>query len=100
MSPAIENLLRGAFGMFFLIFVCWVFSNNRKAINWRLVIYCLVTMIAFYLGVTKVFFINGFFDFLSRGFVRIINTSVESTRRIMFSNLIDADGTPWGLFLL
>jgi len=96
MSPAIENLLRGAFGMFFLIFVCWVFSNNRKAINWRLVIYCLVAMIAFYLGVTKVFFINGFFDFLSRGFVRIINTSVESTRRIMFSNLIDSDGTPWG----
>ena len=96
MSPAIENLLRGAFGMFFLIFVCWLFSNNRKAINWRLVIYCLVTMIAFYLGVTRVFFINGFFDFLSRGFVSIINTSIESTRRIMFSNLIDAEGTPWG----
>lgn len=96
MNATLENLLRGAFGMAFLIFICWVFSNNRKAINWRLIIYCLVTMVAFYLGVTRVFFINDFFDFLSRGFVRIINTSIESTRKIMFSNLIDYDGTAWG----
>ncbi len=96
MNATLENLLRGALGMFFLIFICWLFSNNRKAINWRLVIYCLITMIAFYLGVTRVFFINDFFDFLSRGFVRIINTSIESTRKIMFSNLIDYDGTAWG----
>lgn len=96
MSPALENLLRGALGMFFLIFICWLFSNNRKAINWRLIVYCLVAMIGFYLGVTNVPFINSFFDFISRGFVQVINTSIESTRRIMFSNLIDADNTPWG----
>ncbi|MBC7849026.1 MAG: Na+ dependent nucleoside transporter [Chitinophagaceae bacterium] len=95
MNPALENVLRGAFGMFFLIFICWLFSNNRKAINWRLIVYCLITMIAFYLGVTKVWFINDFFDFVSRGFVQIVNTSIESTRRIMFSNLIDTD-TAWG----
>src|SRR5688572_10458386 len=91
----LENLGRGALGMFFLILVCYIFSNNRKAINWRLVIYCLVAMIAFYLGVTKVFFINSFFDFLSRGFVRVINTGIESTR-LVFGNLIDVRPDSWG----
>src|SRR5688500_19082296 len=93
----LESIGRGALGMFFLILVCYFFSNNRKAINWKLVIYCLVAMIAFYLGVTKVFFINDFFNFLSRGFVSVINTGIESTR-LVFGNLIDVNVKPdgWG----
>jgi len=81
--------------MFFLILVCFLLSNNRKAINWKLVIYCLIAMIAFYLGVTKVFFINDFFDFISRGFVKVINTTVDSTR-LVFSNLIEVRPEMWG----
>ena len=65
MSVQLINILRGAFGMFFLMFVCWLLSTNRRAINWRLVIIALIAMICFYLGVTRVGFINGFFDFLS-----------------------------------
>jgi CNT family concentrative nucleoside transporter len=91
----LENIGRGAMGMLFLMFVCYLLSNNRKAINWKLVVYCLLTMIAFYLGVTKVFFINDFFEFISRGFVRVLNTSVESTR-LVFSNLIDVKPDSWG----
>jgi CNT family concentrative nucleoside transporter len=91
----LENIGRGAMGMLFLMFVCYLLSNNRKAINWKLVVYCLIAMIAFYLGVTKVFFINDFFDFISRGFVRVLNTSVESTR-LVFSNLIDVKPDSWG----
>jgi concentrative nucleoside transporter, CNT family len=92
-----ENLGRGAIGLFFLIFICYLFSNNRKAINWKLIIYCLVAMIAFYLGVTKVFFIKSFFDFISRGFVSVINTGIESTR-LVFGNLIDVnfEEAGWG----
>ena len=91
----LENIGRGAIGMFFLILVCFLLSNNRKAINWKLVIYCLIAMIAFYLGVTKVFFINDFFDFISRGFVKVINTTVDSTR-LVFSNLIEVRPEMWG----
>jgi len=91
----LENLGRGFIGMFFLIFVCYLLSNNRRAINWKLVLYCLIAMVAFYLGVTKVFVINSFFDFISRGFVKVLNTSVESTR-LVFSNLIDVEPDSWG----
>lgn len=91
----LENLARGALGMFFLIFICYLFSINRRAINWRLIIYCLVAMIAFYLGVAKVSPITAIFDFISRGFVRVLNESVESTR-LVFSNLIDVRPELWG----
>ena len=95
MSVQLVNILRGAFGMFFLIFICWLLSTNRKAINWRLVIIALIAMIGFYLGVTRVGFINGFFDFLSRAFVKVIEVEIESTR-LLFSNLIEVRPESWG----
>jgi len=33
----IESILRGLLGVIFLIGVCYAFSNNRKAIDWKLV---------------------------------------------------------------
>ena len=95
MSVQLINILRGAFGMFFLMFVCWLLSTNRKAINWRLVIIALIAMICFYLGVTRVGFINGFFDFLSRAFVKVVDVEIESTR-LLFSNLIEVRPESWG----
>src|SRR5688500_3262423 len=95
MSVQLVNILRGAFGMFFLMFVCWLLSTNRRAINWRLVIIALIAMICFYLGVTRVGFINGFFDFLSRAFVKVIEVEIESTR-LLFSNLIEVRPDSWG----
>lgn len=95
MSVQLMNILRGAFGMFFLIFICWLLSTNRKAIDWKLVIIALIAMIGFYLGVTRVGFINGFFDFLSRAFVKMIEVEIESTR-LLFSNLIEVRPDSWG----
>jgi len=51
MNTTTENLLRGALGMFFLIFVCWILSNNRKAINWKLVLMGIVAQVMFAMGV-------------------------------------------------
>jgi CNT family concentrative nucleoside transporter len=95
MNPVLENLLRGAIGMASLIFICWLFSSDRKAINWRVVGIGIVAMIAFYLGVARVSFINSFFDFLSRGFVRMLDVEIESTR-LLFSNLIEVRPDSWG----
>ncbi len=51
MNATTENLLRGALGMFFLIFVCWILSNNRRAINWKLVVMGIVAQVMFAMGV-------------------------------------------------
>ena len=84
--------------MFFLIFICWLLSTDRRAINWKLVLIALVAMIAFYLGVTRVGFINGFFDFLSRAFVKMIEVEIESTR-LLFANLVEVRPDSWGFIL-
>jgi CNT family concentrative nucleoside transporter len=46
-----DNLGRGALGMFFLILVCYLLSNNKSAISWRLVILGVFAQIMFAMGV-------------------------------------------------
>jgi concentrative nucleoside transporter, CNT family len=94
-----ENLARGIVGMTFLLGVCFLLSNNRRAINWKLVGFALIAQVAFYLGVTQVSFINAFFDFISRGFVKVIDVEIESTR-LLFSNLIEIRPDSWGFIFV
>lgn len=46
-----ENILRGILGMFFLIFLCFLLSNNRRAINWKLVGLGIIAQVMFAMGV-------------------------------------------------
>lgn len=51
MNPVVDNVLRGLLGMFFLILVCFILSNNRRAINWKLVFFGIVAQVMFAMGV-------------------------------------------------
>jgi CNT family concentrative nucleoside transporter len=51
MNPVLVNISRGALGMFFLILVCYLLSNNRRAINWKLVAMGLFAQVMFAMGV-------------------------------------------------
>ncbi|MGV3767873.1 MAG: NupC/NupG family nucleoside CNT transporter [Chitinophagaceae bacterium] len=86
-----ENLGRGAIGMFFLLFICYLLSNNRKAINWRLIGIGVVAQICFALGVLKVNFIKIFFGWISDKFVELINIGHKGTEFI-FGKLADPTG--------
>ncbi|WP_346317759.1 nucleoside transporter C-terminal domain-containing protein [Chitinophaga sp. YIM B06452] len=46
-----ENVARGALGMFFLVLVCYLLSNNRRAINWKLVGIGICAQVMFAMGV-------------------------------------------------
>jgi concentrative nucleoside transporter, CNT family len=61
-----ENLGRGAMGMLFLIMVCYLLSNNRKAISWKLVIIGVFAQAMFAMGVlgTRAFGVPVFWIFL------------------------------------
>lgn len=82
---------RGAIGMLFLIFVCYIFSNNRKAINWRLVLIGMFGQICFALGVLKVNFIQQIFGWLSSKFVDLINIG-HAGIEFIFGRLADPSG--------
>jgi concentrative nucleoside transporter, CNT family len=92
MNSTVESLLRGALGMFFLIFICWVFSTNRRAINWKLVSIGIVAQICFALGVLKVNFVKAFFGWVSKQFVDLINVGHKGIEFI-FGNLANDKGS-------
>jgi CNT family concentrative nucleoside transporter len=84
-------------GMLFLIGICYVFSNNRRAINWRLVMLGLVAQIAFAIGVLsqgKYNFFRIIIQWLSDKFVEVIGFGHKGIE-FMFGNLADAGGS-WG----
>lgn len=58
MTPVLENILRGALGMFFLIFVCYLLSNNRRAISWKLVGMGIFAQVMFAMGVLHTSFMG------------------------------------------
>src|SRR5215204_6520581 len=51
MDAVVSNLGRGALGMAFLILVCYLLSTNRKAVNWKLVIFGVLAQVMFAMGV-------------------------------------------------
>src|ERR1700749_3592034 len=91
MSTQLENISRGALGMLFLIFICWLLSNNRRAINWKLVLAGVVAQVSFALGVLKVNFITVIFEWLSKQFVFIINIGHKGIE-VIFGKLADPTG--------
>lgn len=67
------DILRGLIGIIFLVAVAWVFSSDRKNIAWPLVIKGLALQIILAVLILKVPFVEVIFDYLSRGFVKVIS---------------------------
>lgn len=71
-SISFYSVTRGLLGIFGLILITFLFSANRKAINWSLVTKGLLLQIVLAIAVLYVPFVAGFFDHLSGFFMKII----------------------------
>jgi len=97
MDMRMQALSRGLLGMFFLIGLCYILSNNRKAINWKLVSMGIIAQIGFAIGVLtqgKYNFFRMLIQWLSDKFVQVIGFGHKGIE-FMFGNLADASGS-WG----
>jgi len=65
--------LRGLLGILFLIGLLYLFSSNKRKIDWPLIVKGLLMQMVFALLVLKVGFVERIFSYLSRGFVKIIS---------------------------
>ena len=63
---------RGILGMFALFGVAFLFSANRKAINWKTVGIGLFAQLVLAFGILKVAFIQLFFDIVGRMFTKVL----------------------------
>ncbi|MBS4072900.1 NupC/NupG family nucleoside CNT transporter [Algoriphagus aquatilis] len=78
--------LRGALGLAVIVLVAFIFSSNRKKIDWRLVIIGISLQLVFGFLITKVEFVKDGFQLLSEGFVKFLSFS-EAGARFIFGDL-------------
>ena len=88
------HFLRGLLGIAAFIGVAILFSENKRAIPWRLVGAGLILQIICGVLVLKVDFVRMGVDLVGRGFVKILDFN-EDGARFLFGPLIDVK-PPWG----
>ncbi len=84
----ISSILFGLFGLSVLLFIAWLFSNNRGAVDWRLVATGVALQIGFAALVLLVPGGKDVFDALGQGFVKILSFVGEGSKFI-FGDLMD-----------
>ncbi len=72
---SLASLFRGLLGMVVLLGLCYLFSTNRKAISWRIVIFGLLFQLLLALAVLKVPTIQYIIEFIARVFIKILDSS-------------------------
>ncbi|HIG89628.1 MAG TPA: Na+ dependent nucleoside transporter [Flavobacteriaceae bacterium] len=86
----IETLFRGIIGMAFLIFISFLLSNNRKAINWKTASFGLLIQIILAISVLKISWVQSIFEFAGKIFVKILDFTMEGTK-FLFGDLVSMD---------
>ncbi|RXJ52857.1 nucleoside transporter C-terminal domain-containing protein [Gelidibacter gilvus] len=67
-----SSLLRGALGMFVLLMLSFILSQNRKAINWKTIGFGLAAQLLLAIGVLKVPIIQKAFEIVGKMFVKVL----------------------------
>lgn len=84
----LSDILRGILGISTLIFICFLFSRNRKNINWNVVWKGLLVQLIFAICILKVPFVQNGFEWLSSIFVTILGFTREGSL-FLFGGLIE-----------
>ena len=83
------SLWRGVLGMIALLFVAFLFSSNRKKINWLTVGAGLTAQLIIAIGVLKVPFIQRIFEFVGSIFNEILNYTAAGSQ-FLFGDLMNS----------
>lgn len=86
----IETLFRGIIGMAFLIFISFLLSNNRKAINWKTASFGLLIQLILAISVLNISWVQAIFEFAGKIFVKILEFTMEGTK-FLFGDLVSMD---------
>ena len=109
MNDFFVSLFRGLIGLAFILGVAFIFSNNKKKIDWKLVCWGIGLQVVFAIFILrgddlrKIFFplgwVKDFFNSISYVFVLILNFTNEGAK-FVFGNLAATEGTPgyFGVF--
>ena len=78
-----ESLTRGLIGMVTLILIAYLFSNDRKAINWKTTAIGLTAQLVLAIAVLKIEFAQRIFEFLGKIFIKTLDFTMEGSRFLL-----------------
>ena len=84
----IINIFRGLLGLLSLIFIAYLFSNNRKKIKWKKVAVGITLQLTIAICVLKVDFLMNIFQFIGKIFIKILSFT-ETGSAFLFGDMID-----------
>ncbi|RAJ15148.1 nucleoside transporter C-terminal domain-containing protein [Olleya aquimaris] len=87
----IGSLWRGVLGMLALIFISFLFSSNRKAIDWKIVGIGLAFQLLIAIGVLKVEFIKTAFEFVGSLFISVLDFTRAGSKFLFEGLVVDMD---------
>ena len=87
---SINSLWRGVLGMVTLVFIAFLFSSNRKAINWKIVGIGLAFQLLIAIGVLKIEFVKTIFEFIGGLFVSVLDFT-RAGSEFLFSGVMDVN---------
>jgi len=80
---SLTSFLRGSLGMSVLIFIAYLFSNNRKAIAWKTVGIGLLIQVVIAIGVLKIEWVKRVFETLGNFFIKVLEYTGEGTKMLL-----------------
>jgi CNT family concentrative nucleoside transporter len=86
---SITSVIRGLIGMSSIIFIAYLFSNNKKRIDWKTIIIGLSSQLIIAVAVLKIDFVRMVFEKIGQGFLAIV-TFTNQGSRILFGDLADS----------
>lgn len=85
---SLESLWRGVLGMGSLIFIAFLFSNDRKNINWKTVGIGISFQLIIAISVLKIPFIQSVFDLVGKFFIKVLEFT-GSGSEFLFGGMMD-----------
>lgn len=82
-----ESIWRGLLGMIVLVFLAYLFSSNKKAIQWKTVGIGLVFQLLIAIGVLRVHFIQVAFEAVGKIFVSVLDFT-RAGSKFLFEGLV------------
>ena len=87
---SLQSFYRGFLGIIILIFITFLFSKNKKAVNWKTVFIGLGLQLILAVAVLKVSFVKNIFETAGKVFVKILDFTMQGTA-FLFGDLVSAD---------
>ncbi|RNC84238.1 MAG: Na+ dependent nucleoside transporter [Winogradskyella sp.] len=86
-----DSLWRGILGMLVLVFIAYLFSSNKKAINWKTVGIGLSFQLLIAIGVLRVGFVKAAFEWVGSLFVSILDFTRAGSKFLFEGLVVDMD---------